>query len=78
MCREITFHEPAQVTILSDRRKFGPYGLVGGEPGQPGRNLLKREDDIQEMPSKCRMDVQPGDLLTIESPGGGGYGRLPH
>ena len=78
ICRDITFHEPAQVTILSDRRKFGPYGLDGGEPGQPGRNLLKREDDIQEMPSKCRMDVQPGDLLTIESPGGGGYGALPH
>ncbi|MGB0909795.1 MAG: hydantoinase B/oxoprolinase family protein [Nitrospirales bacterium] len=75
LCREYEFVHGASVTILSERRHEGPYGLAGGEPGQTGRNQLKTGGGIQELPSKCRIDVQAGDILTIETPGGGGYGK---
>jgi N-methylhydantoinase B len=58
------------VTLLSDRRKTSPYGLAGGEPGAPGRNLL----DGEPVRSKGTFRAKPGDVLTIETPGGGGFG----
>jgi N-methylhydantoinase B/oxoprolinase/acetone carboxylase alpha subunit len=69
--REIEFLTDADVTIVSDRRKTRPYGLQGGEPGEPGRNLLNG----RELPSKVRITVRSGDRLGIETPGGGGYGK---
>ncbi|WP_447969507.1 hydantoinase B/oxoprolinase family protein [Nitrospira sp. M1] len=74
ICRSYEFLQQAHVTILSERRTYSPYGLAGGQPGQPGRNQLQRSGEIQELPGKCRIDVQLGDILTIETPGGGGYG----
>jgi N-methylhydantoinase B/oxoprolinase/acetone carboxylase alpha subunit len=73
--REFEFLAPAQVTILSDRRVRGPYGLAGGEPGSTGRNTLVRKNRSTQMPGKTRFEVGVGDVLRIESPGGGGYGR---
>ena len=73
--REYEFLTPAQVTILSDRRMRGPYGLRGGEPGAPGKNLLLRGRRITAIPGKARFEVRAGDVLRIETPGGGGYGR---
>ncbi len=73
--REYEFLTPAQVTILSDRRLRGPYGLHGGESGRPGRNLLFRGKRVTAIPGKARFEVEPGDILRIESPGGGGYGK---
>jgi N-methylhydantoinase B len=74
--RELQFLTKAQVTVLSDRRKFAPYGLSGGEPGSPGRNLLLRADGREEeMPPKFTSWVQPGDVLSIQTPGGGGWGK---
>ncbi len=72
--REYEFLKAADVTILSDRRKEGPYGLAGGQSGQPGRNQLQSDSKSRELPGKCRVDVHVGDILTIETPGGGGYG----
>ena len=74
MCRVYEFLQKAHVTILSERRKEGPYGLAGGHPGQPGRNQLQSSEVTQNLSSKCRIEVQSGDILTIETPGGGGYG----
>ena len=68
--KRLEFLEPAEVTILSDRRRRGPYGLDGGEAGQPGRNA--RNGRLLE--GKVRFPVQPGDVVTIETPGGGGHG----
>lgn len=68
--RELEFLTEAEVTILSDRRVRGPYGLAGGEPGRPGRNLLNG----RPLPAKCRFAVKAGDRLRIETPGGGGWG----
>jgi N-methylhydantoinase B len=73
--REYEFLTPAQVTILSDRRLRGPYGLKGGEPGAPGKNLLLHGKRAIKIPGKARFEVQAGDVLRVESPGGGGYGR---
>ena len=78
MCREYEFLQEAQVTILSDRRMEGPYCLAGGQPGQPGLNQLRHEGETRSLPGKCRIDVHPGDILTIETPGGGGYGENPN
>lgn len=72
--REFEFLCPAQVTVLSDRRSHGPYGLLGGEPGQPGSNTLIRGNRKTRIAAKERFETQAGDVFRIESPGGGGYG----
>ena len=78
--REYEFLTRADVTILSDRRERGPYGLLGGKPGKPGRNSLHRakrgkSGQMIAIPGKARFEVKAGDVLRIESPGGGGYGK---
>jgi 5-oxoprolinase (ATP-hydrolysing) len=73
--REITFLEPMSLSILSQHRIVRPYGAAGGEPGQPGRQWIARA-------SGGRLDLGPvdgcevgsGDRLTVETPGGGGWG----
>jgi N-methylhydantoinase B len=72
--REIEFLSPATITLLSERRRTAPYGLQGGEPGAQGRNVLFRDRKIEELPGKARIEVQPGDVLSIRTPGGGGWG----
>jgi N-methylhydantoinase B/oxoprolinase/acetone carboxylase alpha subunit len=69
--REFEFLTDTDIALLSDRRARGPYGLEGGKPGQPGQNRL----DGQEVPSKGSLRAKAGAVLTIETPGGGGYGR---
>ncbi|MBZ5591630.1 MAG: hydantoinase B/oxoprolinase family protein [Acidobacteriia bacterium] len=72
--REIEFLTPCDVTILSDRRARGPYGLAGGEAGKPGRNTLLRGRKRMKIAGKANFLVREGDVLRIESPGGGGWG----
>jgi N-methylhydantoinase B len=73
--REVRFLMRAQITLLSDRRRFAPYGLSGGEPGALGENILIRGSGAREdLPSKFTAWVQPGDVLSIHTPGGGGWG----
>jgi N-methylhydantoinase B len=73
--REIEFLTPCDVTILSDRRARGPYGLAGGEAGTPGRNTLLRGRKRLKVAAKANFEVHAGDVLRIESPGGGGWGK---
>ena len=73
--REFRFLVPAEVTLLSDRRKFAPYGLQGGAKGALGRNSLLRGGKRSVLPGKTRFEIQAGDILSIETPGGGGWGR---
>lgn len=73
--REIEFLTDADVTVLSDRRITRPYGLSGGEAGESGRNTLLRGGEEIPVPGKARFEVHAGDVLRIESPGGGGWGR---
>jgi N-methylhydantoinase B len=77
LIREIAFEVPTEVTLLSERRRFAPYGLQGGEPGQCGENRLLRSGQEEEiLPGKVRFRALPGDRLTIASPGGGGWGQI--
>ncbi len=72
--REIELLADAQVGLLCDRRKRGPYGLAGGEEGQPGKNAIVHSGKIEELPGKCALFAEAGSLLRIETPGGGGWG----
>jgi N-methylhydantoinase B/oxoprolinase/acetone carboxylase alpha subunit len=72
--REIEFLTAAEVTILSDRRVNGPWGLAGGAAGRPGVNQLLRGGEVIPLAAKTRFDTLPGDVLRIETPGGGGWG----
>lgn len=73
--RELEFLEPAEVTILSDRRKRGPYGLQGGANGVCGSSGVIKEGSHNELPSKTRFVIQRNEVLRIETPGGGGWGE---
>ncbi|HEX4996585.1 MAG TPA: hydantoinase B/oxoprolinase family protein [Terriglobia bacterium] len=75
--REIQFLTRAQVTVLSDRRRIPPYGLRGGSPGAVGRNTIRRASGaVEEAPSKFSATLNSGDILSIETPGGGGVGAV--
>jgi 5-oxoprolinase (ATP-hydrolysing) len=76
--RRIEFLRQLDVSILSQRRgPYPPYGVAGGQPGALGRNTLTRADGRQEvLAGQVQFVAQPGDVLTIESPGGGGYGPV--
>jgi N-methylhydantoinase B len=74
LVRDIEFLCPATVTILSERRRAAPYGLRGGQPGKPGRNLLVHNGAEQDLPGKAEIQVNPGDILSLRTPGGGGWG----
>jgi N-methylhydantoinase B len=75
--REIEFLAPATITLLGERRRRPPYGLCGGGPGAPGRDVLIRDGVETDLPAKTTLAVHPGDRIRIETPGGGGWGR-PH
>jgi N-methylhydantoinase B len=68
--RELRALEPCRLSVISERRRHSPRGAQGGEPGQPGRNLLNGE----ELPAKATRDLATGDVIRIETPGGGGFG----
>ncbi len=72
--REYEFLAPLTVSLLTEHRKEQPYGVLGGQPGQCGRQLLLRGDDEIVLPGTARVDVLPGDRLRMETPGGGGWG----
>ena len=63
----------AEITILSERRNRGPYGLQGGEPGEPGRNVLISEGEEHPLAGKVSVSAREGDVIRIETPGGGGF-----
>jgi N-methylhydantoinase B/oxoprolinase/acetone carboxylase alpha subunit len=75
LLRSYRFLAAGQASILSERRVRGPYGLKGGQAGRKGKNLLIRSGKKQKLSSKMNIDIHPGDMLIIETPGGGGYGE---
>jgi N-methylhydantoinase B/oxoprolinase/acetone carboxylase alpha subunit len=75
LVREYEFLVPTAVTILTERRESFPYGVQGGGPGGAGKNTLVRADGRAErLPAKARLEMEAGERLVIETPGGGGYG----
>jgi N-methylhydantoinase B len=73
--REIELLVPMQVGMLSDRRKFGPYGLSGGAPGVRGKNEIEIAGRRKKFPAKGSLYAPAGAVMRIETPGGGGWGR---
>ena len=69
--RSVRVLEPAILSLLTDRRRHPPRGVEGGEPGAVGENLLNDE----EIPPKVSRELEEGDVVTVKTPGGGGYGR---
>ena len=63
--------ERCSVTLVTERRRHAPQGAAGGGCGALGRNLLNGEP----IPAKCRLDLMPGDVISVLTPGGGGWGR---
>ena len=76
--RRIEFLKPLTVSLLTERRgEYAPFGLEGGGPGAVGQNWLRRAgaEHHEELPGKVQLEVSAGDVLTIETPGGGGFGK---
>ncbi len=73
--RETELLSEAEVTILSDRRRFEPYGLDDGHNGSVGRNTLIIGDEREQLPGKFSCKLASGDRIRIETPGGGGHGQ---
>ncbi|HEX5849992.1 MAG TPA: hydantoinase B/oxoprolinase family protein [Rubrobacter sp.] len=69
--RSVRVLKPASLSLLTDRRRHPPQGMEGGEPGAVGRNLLGDE----ELPPKVSRELEEGDVISVETPGGGGYGH---
>ncbi len=68
--RSVRILEPASLSLLSDRRRHPPRGASGGEPGAVGENLLNEEG----LSPKVSQELREGDVVTVKTPGGGGYG----
>jgi len=73
--REIQFLTSTRGSILSDRRRFRPYGLAGGGPGHAGFNQLTDHGRKRKLPGKASFSARTGSVLRIETPGGGGWGE---
>jgi N-methylhydantoinase B len=76
LIREVELLTDAEVTLLADRRKFRPYGLGDGGDGAAGRAIVVKAESGEEieLPGKCSRQLKKGDVLRIETPGGGGWG----
>jgi N-methylhydantoinase B len=70
--RELRVLEDCRLSLVGERRRRRPAGAAGGEPGAAGRNLLNGE----ELPAKVTRDVRAGDVIRVETPGGGGFGQV--
>ncbi|GIW71931.1 MAG: 5-oxoprolinase [Planctomycetota bacterium] len=79
--RELEVLVPATATLLTERRRRAPWGLGGGAPGAPGRNYLVRAGRApavpEPLPDKVSLELAPGDVLGMQTPGGGGWGSAP-
>jgi N-methylhydantoinase B len=73
--RELEVLTDCEVTLLSDRRTRGPWGLAGGKPGSAGKaSVIRNDGSIEEMPGKFSTRLRKGERIRIETPGGGGWG----
>ncbi|MFF8651590.1 hydantoinase B/oxoprolinase family protein [Streptomyces griseoluteus] len=76
--RRIRFLEPMTVSTLSQHRRVPPYGMAGGAPGALGANRVEHADGtVTDLGASGSAEVGPGDVLVVETPGGGGYGTPP-
>ena len=75
--RDLMLLVPARVALLCERRTSGPSGTQGGKAGAPGENVLICDGVERHLPGKTSFTIQAGDIISIRSPGGGGWGAIP-
>jgi len=75
--RELEALEPLELSLVTGRRVYAPYGCDGGAPGARGRNLLTRAGSsrVEELGAMAAVSLAPGDVVRVETPGGGGFGQ---
>ena len=73
--RDLKLLTPGRVTLLTERRLQGPRGAKMGSDGAPGENVLIRGDSEEKLPGKVTFDADEGDIISIRTPGGGGWGK---
>ena len=73
--RKFRFLTDAVLSIITERRRHSPYGIEGGESGKRGRNTITRRGKRKQIAPKVTLDIKKGDVLGIETPGGGGWGK---
>jgi 5-oxoprolinase (ATP-hydrolysing) len=74
--RQLRFLKPMTAVMLANHRRVAPFGVAGGEPAAPGRNWIERADgETEEFAAAFSTAVQRDDVIVIQTPGGGGYGR---
>lgn len=73
--RGYKFLSDATVTLITERRRLAPYGVLGGKPGRKGRNILIKNGKAHIIPPKTTFKIKKGDTVLIETPGGGGWGK---
>ena len=78
LVREVELLTPARLTLLADRRRFRPYGLEGGDEGAAGAAFVVKAGSGEEieLPGKCSRQLNAGDAVRLETPGGGGWGKF--
>lgn len=79
--RDLQVLEPCTVSLITERRDSRPWGVAGGEPGASGENWLLPAGDesrAERLPDKCTADLEPGDVIRMLTPGGGGWGQPQH
>jgi N-methylhydantoinase B/oxoprolinase/acetone carboxylase alpha subunit len=77
--RDLQVLEPVTLSLITERRTSRPWGQAGGEPGATGENWLLpggEEDRAERLPDKCTIDLAPGDVIRMLTPGGGGWGAI--
>ncbi|MFQ5750111.1 MAG: hydantoinase B/oxoprolinase family protein, partial [Planctomycetota bacterium] len=74
LLKELEFLAPARVTVLATRRNSAPGGAAGGAPGRPGRDQVRLKGRWRRLHPGESVDLEPGDRVRIETPGGGGFG----
>jgi len=72
--RSFRFLFDGELSLLTERRKFAPYGLYGGKPAKKGENILIKNEKKTNLPGKITINIKSGDILEIYTPGGGGWG----
>ena len=72
--RAYAFTQACTVTLMTERRRRGAYGLRGGRDGSPGENILVRDGQRHVLAGKCTFEVGAGDIVEVHTPGGGGWG----
>jgi N-methylhydantoinase B len=70
--RELRVLEPCRLSLVGERRERAPQGARGGAPGAAARNSVNGE----RVPGKATCDLEAGDLVRVETPGGGGFGHV--